>query len=88
MTEMKTFRESQPNPVDARLATKWESPRNVNARIHDFLDDIKQRPEQTILVVTSSHPAKHFRVINENRPLEEVIVGSFPNAKPYEIELS
>jgi probable phosphoglycerate mutase len=87
VAELKAFRDSYYDPVNAKKSDEWESVRDVNARIRNFLDDIKKRPEQTILIVTSSHPIKHFRIINENRPIEEALAGHYPNAKPYEINL-
>ncbi len=85
MSEAKSHRDKHPNPVDFKKSDEWESVRDVNTRIRGFLDSMKRRGEQTILVVTSSHPVKHFRIINENRQIEEALEGHFPNAQLYEI---
>lgn len=85
--EFKAFRNSHSTPTAAKLSDEWESAEDVNRRVQSFLDGIRNRQEQTILVVTSSHPARHFRIINEKGSLEDVLTGSIPNAKPYEINI-
>lgn len=81
----RAFRDNHPDPINAKISDEWESVWDVYLRIRDFLNDIKKRPEQTILIVTSSHLVKQFRLINEKKPITEALAGHYPHAKPYEI---
>ena len=87
VAEAKAWRNSQLDPVNAKRSDEWESVADVNVRVRDFLDDVAKRDEQTILVVTSSHLVKHFRLINEGRPVSDALSGTTPNAEIYEMKI-
>jgi broad specificity phosphatase PhoE len=83
--DAKAWRQSQPDPLTAKISPEYESVQDVNARTRSFLADLINRSEKNVLIVTSSHVVKHFRIINENHPTTNAFYGTAPNAKYYEM---
>ena len=87
VSEAKAWRNSQPDPVRAKLSEEWESVQDVNKRVRSFLRDVAGRDEETILVVTSSHLMKHFRMINGEGSMDDVLGKSAQNVGIFEMEV-
>lgn len=83
--EAKAWRDSQPDPVNARYLDKYESVADMTKRVQKFIDYIKQhhKNEDTILAVTSSHLIKQLRMLNGEITLQELLTAPAKHATYY-----
>ena len=64
-----------------------ESIMDCNKRTNDFLNDLKKRPENNILIVSSNNNMKQIQIIINNLPLEEILNMHIKNASFFEFNL-
>lgn len=88
-SEAKSWRDAQPDPVNARYMNKYESVGDMTNRIGEFLDYLKQHHEkdETILVVTSSHLIKQLRMLNGEITMQELLNTPAKHATYYEFDI-
>jgi len=83
--EAKAWRDSQPDPVNARYLGKYESVADMTKRVQKFLDYIKQHHENddTVLAITSSHIIKQLRMLNGEITMQELLNAPAKHATYY-----
>jgi Fructose-2,6-bisphosphatase len=79
-------RDSAPDRINARF-NGGESVRDCNKRTSDFLNDLKKRSENNILIVSSNNNMKQVQIIINNLPLEEILDMHIKNASFFEFSL-
>ena len=88
-SEAKGWRDSQPDPVNARYMDKFESVNDMTKRVRDFLDFLKQHHQdnETILIVTSSHLIKQLRMLNGEITMQELLSAPAKHATYYVFDI-
>jgi len=79
-------RDSAPDPINARF-NGGESIADVGERTREFLADLKKHLEETILIVTSNHNAKHIRIAADHLTIDKILTLYTPNAAFFEFDL-
>ena len=89
-SEAKGWRDSQPDPVNARYLNKYESVGDMTNRVCEFLEYLKQhhRDDETILIITSSHLIKQLRMLNGEITMQELLDAPAKHATYYEFDVS
>ena len=87
--EAKNWRSAQPDPAAARYSREYESVNDMTKRARAFLEKIKNghAADATILVVTSSHLIKQFKLLNGDMSLDELLGTRAKNASYYVFEI-
>lgn len=88
-SEAKGWRDSQPDPVNARYMNKYESVGDMTNRVREFLEYLKKhhQDDETILIVTSSHLIKQLRMLNGEITMQELLDAPAKHATYYEFDI-
>ena len=79
-------RDSAPDRINVRF-NGGESIIDCNNRTSDFLNDLKNRSEKNVLVVSSNNNMKQIQIIINNLPIEEILNMHIKNASFFEFIL-
>ena len=84
--EYHKYRDAAPDPIAARF-NGGESIQDCNDRTKDFLNDLKKRPENNILIVSSNNNMKQIQIIINDLPMEDILDMHIKNASFFEFDL-
>lgn len=89
VSEVKAWRNAQPDPITARYQNKYESVSDMTNRVRKFLNYLKQhhKSNDTILIVTSSHLIKQLRALDEQIDIQELLGQQAKHATYYTFEI-
>lgn len=89
-SEAKGWRDTQPDPVTARYMDKYESVSDMTNRVEEFLDYVRKnhKPEDTVLIVTSSHIIKQLRMLNGEITMQELLNAPAKHATYYVFDVN
>lgn len=80
------LKSSSPDPFEFCISG-GESPHDVYSRTLLFIDYLKTRPESSVLIITSSHNAKHFFAISRQIDPRRMPRSAISNATFFSFEL-
>lgn len=81
VSEFKALRNQSSDPYNFRYDEASESSQDVYNRVNDFLNDIRTKNYESVLIVTSAHVWRHFRNILDHRNPSTTLHESIPNGE-------
>lgn len=80
VSEYKAQRDQSQDPYTYRFDKNSESPQDVYNRVADFIKYLREQKHNTVLVVTSAHPWRHFYNILDCHDPATTLSEYIPNA--------
>ncbi len=81
VSDFKALRNQSQDIYNYRYNKYSESSKDVFDRVQDFLDELKTQRHNSVLIVTSAHPWRHFRNILDQRDPSASLHENIPNAE-------